>query len=126
MKYLHGLNIHIHIHIYIFVFIYIYIYIYLHIYIYVNIFICIYIFEFIYKSPPHVQIIAYNQKTKKGPSHCSPYRSAFTAAPVADVGPETLRLLRPLIGGAVLTSALLGASSQMGLKSQEKGGEVGG
>jgi hypothetical protein len=47
-------------------------------------------------------------------------RPAFTAP--EDVGPETLRtlrLLRPLIGGAVLTSALLGASSQMGWKSQE-------
>lgn len=48
---------------------------------------------------------------------------AFTAP--EDVGPETLRTLRqlrPLIGGAVLTSALLGASSQMGWKSQDNFG----
>ena len=100
---------------------YIYICVYIHIYIYninrydhhiyINLLATIQVYKTPYAKIHHFLLAKLHQRRP---------RPAFTAP--EDVGPETLRTLRqlrPLIGGAVLTSALLGASSQMGWKSQE-------
>ena len=82
-----------------------------HIYIYINLLATIQVYKTPYAKIHHFLLAKLHQRRP---------RPAFTAP--EDVGPETLRTLRqlrPLIGGAVLTSALLGASSQMGWKSQE-------